>query len=86
MLGVADGRDLVSAYEANPTAQILIGVHAGSTFGADAFDLLIGTHPTAPMIIFGSMKDIDLLARVYARGAIGLLLWELGDPWSAPTI
>ncbi len=80
--GVGDGRALVSAYEENPSAQILIGVHSGSTFGADAFDLLIRAEPKASAIVFGSIRDIDLLAQVYARGAIGLLLWELGQPWS----
>lgn len=80
--GVGDARALLNAYEENPNAQILIGVHSGSTFGADAFDLLIGKHQTASAIVFGSINDIDLLAHVYARGAIGLLLWELGQPWS----
>ena len=80
--GVGDTRALLGAYEANPTAQILIGVHSGSDFGADAFDGLIGAHPKASAIVFGSIIDIDLLAHVYARGAIGLLLWELGQPWS----
>jgi len=81
--GVADGAALLNAYDATSTVQVMIGVHSGATVGPDAFGLLLGTHPTASPILFGSISDIDLLAGVYARGAGGLLLWELGKPWPA---
>jgi DNA-binding NarL/FixJ family response regulator len=73
---VADGTDLLDAYAATAPAQVLIGVHGGSTFGSDALDLLLANHPASSPVIYGSRSDIDLLARVYARGAAGLLVWE----------
>ncbi len=76
---VGAGSDLLSTYETMSPIQVMIGVHPGSTFGVDALDLLLAQHPTALPVVYGSRRDVDFLASVYARGAAGLLLWEIGD-------
>ena len=76
---VGAGSDLLSIYETRSPVQVMIGVHPGSTFGVDALDLLLAQHPTASPVVYGSRRDVEYLAGVYARGAAGLLLWEIGD-------
>ena len=76
---VGDGGDLLDTYEAKSPVQVMIGVHPDSTFGVDALDLLLERHPTAQPVVYGSRRDIEFLARVYARGAAGLVLWEIGN-------
>jgi DNA-binding NarL/FixJ family response regulator len=76
---VGAGSDLLSIYETRSPVQVMIGVHPGSTFGVDALDLLLAQHPTASPVVYGSRRDVEFLAGVYARGAAGLLLWEIGD-------
>jgi DNA-binding NarL/FixJ family response regulator len=72
---VPDGNALLDAYEEGAD-QVLIGVHSGTTVGAQAVELLLAAHPDAAPIVIGSMADLDLLAGAYARGTGGLLLWE----------
>ena len=76
---VGDGSELLNSYEARSPIQVMIGVHPGSTFGVEALDLLLARHPTASPVVYGSRRDVEFLASVYARGAAGLLLWEIGD-------
>jgi DNA-binding NarL/FixJ family response regulator len=76
---VGAGSDLLQTYETRSPIQVMIGVHPGSTFGVDALDLLLARHPTASPVVYGSRRDVEFLASVYARGAAGLLLWEIGD-------
>lgn len=73
---VVDGTDLVSTYRAISPVQVMIGIHPGSTFGIDALDRLLENHPKSRPVVYGSRRDIALLARAYARGAGALLLWE----------
>lgn len=76
---IGDGGALLQAYGATSPVQIMIGVHPGSNFGIDALELLLAHHPEALPVVYGSRRNIELLARVYARGAAGLLLWEVGN-------
>ena len=77
---VTDGFALVDAITARPADLILIGIHRANNTGAEATSLLLGMHPTAVIIVFGSPNDIDDLAAAYIRGARGLLPWEPTDP------
>ena len=80
ILCVTEGFELVDAYAARPVDLVLIGIHRASTAGADATDLLLGLHPTAMVIVFGSVTETDILAAAYVRGARGLLLWDFDHP------
>jgi DNA-binding NarL/FixJ family response regulator len=73
---VADGFALVDAFEQTPADLVLIGIHADTTAGIDAINLLLGLHPRANTVVYGSVIDVELLAAAYARGAGGLLVWE----------
>ncbi len=78
-MAVADADALLAAYQ-ETIGQVLIGVHSGSAVGSDAITRLRALHPAARPIIFGALKDIDLLtAHLFDAG--GLLLWEAGKPW-----
>jgi hypothetical protein len=55
---------------------VLIAIHADTTAGIDAINLLLGLHPRANTVVYGSVTDVELLAAAYARGAGGLLVWE----------
>ena len=77
---VREGFALVDAFTARPVDLVLIGIHRQSSVGADATDLLLGMHPTAAVIVFGSARETDILASAYARGARGLLLWDFDHP------
>jgi DNA-binding NarL/FixJ family response regulator len=55
---------------------VLIGVHRGTPGGARAIDLLLGTYPTATVIVFGSVDDATQLTAALTRGARGLMLWS----------
>lgn len=80
ILCVTEGFELVDAYAARPVDLVLIGIHRASTAGADATDLLLGLHPTAMVIVFGSVTETDILAAAYVRGARGLFLWDWDHP------
>ena len=73
---VTDGFALVDAFEATPAGLVLIGIHAGTTAGIDAINLLLAIHPQARTVVYGSVTDVELLAVAYAQGAGGLLVWE----------
>jgi len=76
---VTDGFALVDAFEAKPADLVLIGIHAGTTAGIDAINLLLGIHPQARTVVYGSVADVELLAAAYAQGAGWLLVWEPTD-------
>jgi DNA-binding NtrC family response regulator len=76
---VADGFALVDAFESKPADLVLIGIHAGATAGIDAINLLLGIHPQARTVVYGSVADVEMLAAAYAQGAGGLLVWEPTD-------
>ncbi len=77
---VPDGFALVDAVTARPADLVLIGIHRANNAGAEATSLLLGMHPTAVIVVFGSHTDIDVLAAAYIRGARGLLLWDPDQP------
>ena len=64
---------------------VLIGIHSGSRFGSQAASLLLDMCPTAALIVFGSVTDIDLLSAAYARGRVSLLIWESVMPSARAT-
>ena len=61
---------------------VLIGIHSGSRFGSQAASLLLDMCPTAALIVFGSVTDIDLLSAAYAR--VGLLMGTRGAVGEVP--
>lgn len=77
---VTEGFELVDAFAVRPVDLVLIGIHRESSVGADATDLLLGMHPTAMVIVFGSFTETDILASAHSRGARGLLLWDPDNP------
>jgi DNA-binding NarL/FixJ family response regulator len=78
---VPDGFALVDAVTAKPADLVLIGIHRATSCGAEATTLLLGMHPTTVIIVFGSPRELDVLAAAYVRGARGLLTW---DPEQSP--
>jgi DNA-binding NarL/FixJ family response regulator len=73
---VPDAFTLVDAYTTRPADVVFIGVHSGTADGADALGLLLGLHPAATVIVFGSAHDAVLLTAALSRGARGLMLWD----------
>ena len=80
ILCVTQGFELVDAFAVRPVDLVLLGIHRASTAGADATDLLLGLHPSAAVIVFGSVTEADILAAAYVRGARGLFLWDWDHP------
>jgi len=91
---VPDGFGLVDAFAARPADLVLIGVHRGTTSGTDAMALLLGLHPAAAVIVFGSPADAPVLAAALTRGARGLMIWDTDhrhrpgtpDGWAIPRL
>ena len=86
---VPDAFTLVDAYTTRPADVVFIGQRRDSAGGADALDLLLGLHPAAAVIVFGSAHDAPLLAAALTRGARGLMLWDTtptGRPEPASTV
>jgi DNA-binding NarL/FixJ family response regulator len=75
-----DGFELLDVVATRPTDLVLIGIHGGSTVGAEAVSLLLGMHPASVVIVFGSVAEIDRLATAYLRGARGLMTWDPDQP------
>lgn len=80
---VHDPFALADAYAAKAVDLVLIGVHSGSRLGREAIGLISGLHPTAVIIVVGSVADAEELAAVFVRGASGLVVWE-PDQAAAP--
>ena len=74
---VADGFAVVDAFTARPADLVLIGVHRGNSTGLQAVDLLIGVHPAAPVLAFGSPCDSALLIDAVTHGVRGVMLWDI---------
>ena len=73
---VTDGFSLVDAYSAHPADLVLVGVRRGWASGTEAVNLLLGLHPTAAVVVYGSAQDIEPLTAAVTRGARGLMLWD----------
>jgi DNA-binding NarL/FixJ family response regulator len=76
---VSHGFALVHRFSTRPADLVLVGIHRGSTAGAEAVTMLINSHPDAAVIVFGIAEDIELMADVFVRGARGLVLWDPRD-------
>ena len=74
--GVRDGFGAVDAFAAHPAGVVLIGIQAGRNTGTDAANLLLGMHPAAAVIVYGTAGDIGPLTAAVIRGARGLMLWD----------
>ena len=74
--GVRDGFGAVDAFAAHPAGVVLIGIQAGRNTGTDAANLLLGMHPAAAVIVYGTAGDIGPLTAAVIRGARGLMLWN----------
>ena len=74
---VADGFAVVDAFTARPADLVLIGVHRGNPTGLQAVDLLMGVHPAAPVLAFGSPSDSALLIDAVAHGVRGVMMWDI---------
>jgi CheY-like chemotaxis protein len=77
---VTNGFALVDAFTAESADLVLVGIHRANTTGAEGVSLLLGMHPTAVIIVFGSPADIDVLAGAFVRGARGILTWVPDEP------
>ena len=74
--GVRDGFGAVDAFAAHPAGVVLIGIQAGRRTGTDAVTLLLGMHPAAAVIVYGTAADLGPLTAAVIGGARGLLLWN----------
>lgn len=72
---VTDRFALSAAFTVKPADLVLIGLSPGSPDGAAATDRLLTQHPSANIIVYGSVHDTAVLAAAVARGAHGFLLW-----------
>jgi len=73
---VADGFALVDAYTRSPPDLVLIGMQRGRRGDMQALDFLLGLHPTAVVIGYGTSQDIDHMVEAVTRGARGLMVWD----------
>jgi len=80
---VSDGFAVVDAFTGGPVDLVLIGVHQGDPTGLQAVDLLKEVHPAAPVVVFGTPSDADLLVRAVTRGVRGIMLWDIYHQGSA---
>jgi two-component system nitrate/nitrite response regulator NarL len=74
---VANGAAAIDAFMARPADLVLIGVHDGNPTGLQAVDLLLGVHPAARVIAFGTPKDARLLIQAINQGVRGIMLWDI---------
>jgi DNA-binding NarL/FixJ family response regulator len=72
---VTDRFGLSAAFAVKPADLVLIGLSPDSPDGAAATDQLLTQHPSAHVIVYGSVHDSAALAAAVARGAHGFLLW-----------
>lgn len=73
---VADGFGLVDAYSAHRPDLVLVGIRSGRPGGDEAAYLLLGLHPAALVVVYGSHQDVQPMAAAVSRGARGLMLWD----------
>jgi len=74
-VAVRDGFAAADAYTHQSAGVVLIGIHRGSGSGLEALGLVLGLHPAAVVIAFGSAVDAGMLVAAVHRGARGLMLW-----------
>ena len=72
---VTDRFELSAAFAAKPADLVLIGLSPGSPDGTAATNQLLTRHPSANIIVYGSVHDTARLTAAVARGAHGFLLW-----------
>ena len=82
---VNDGFALIDVCAAGAVDIVLIGIHQATPTGDEAINLLLGMAPSTPVIVIGSIADIDRLVAATNRGARGLLLWDSPDQNSPET-
>ena len=80
-----DGFGLVDAFNARRADLVLIGIQTGRSAGMDALNLLLGLHPAATVLVYGTPKDVLPLAVAVTRGARGVMLWSPERPSAQPT-
>ena len=85
---VTDRFELSAAFAVKPADLVLIGLSPGSPDGTAATNQLLTQHPSANIIVYGSVHDTAPLTAAVARGAHGFLLWtpdERHHPPPTPT-
>ena len=70
--------DLIDVFDAHPADLVFIGIDHRDGHGEDTVALFLRRHPTATVIVVGTINDIPALTTALARGAAGLMLWH---PW-----
>lgn len=80
-----DGFGLVDAFSARRADLVLIGIQTGRSAGMDALNLLMGLHPAATVLVYGTPTDVLPLAVAVTRGARGVMLWSPDRPSEQPT-
>ncbi len=73
---VPDGAAAVDAFASHPADLVLIGIHRCSASGAAALTLLVREHPSAFVVVFGSLQDSQLLIDAMHCGAQGWIIWN----------
>jgi DNA-binding NarL/FixJ family response regulator len=73
---VTDAFGLADAYIEQRPDLVLVSVRRGRTTGLEATALLLGLHPSAVVIAYGSAPDVEPMAVAVARGARGLMVWD----------
>ena len=85
VLSRADGIDrvdsvssarLLDRYSHHPLDVVLVGTPKGARTAIAAVRLLIGVHPHAHVVVFGSPEDAVTIAEAVAAGACGFLRWD----------
>ena len=59
---------------------VLVGVHRDSSSGQHAIRMVLDTHPSAVVVVFGGVGDADVLAAAVANGASGVMQWDSHQP------
>jgi len=56
---VSDGLALLDAFAVHPADLVLVGVRRGELIGPAAVDLLLGSNPSASVIVYGKLSGPD---------------------------
>ena len=80
----ADGPELLAQFASHPAELVLIGIRNNKSSGTDATRRLLDLHPTAAVIVYGSVDDGPALSSAIAFGARGFLLWDANNPIATP--
>ena len=71
------GPGIIHELAAAPACVVMIAVHDGGV-GTAALNLLLDRYPGSRAIVYGGWQDCDPLAAAMARGASGLMIWDIG--------